>query len=108
LNHTLYVSNLSYKVNNEALENRFAPYGTVKSATIVIDRGSGRSKGFGFVAMSSESEAQAAIAGLNGKKFEGRGLVINVARPQEPRNRGGDSSRGGHCTDGGRRDGATR
>lgn len=85
----LYVGNLSYNVNDEALNTLFAQAGTVQSATIITDRMSGRSKGFGFVEMGSDKEAQAAIDMFNGKEYEGRNLTVNEARPKEERPRGG-------------------
>jgi RNA recognition motif-containing protein len=85
----LYVGNLSYDVDSSALEQLFAPHGTVQSAQIITDRDTGRSKGFGFVEMGSESEAQAAIAALNGQESGGRALTVNVAKPREDRPRGG-------------------
>ena len=88
----LYVGNLTYGVTSSALEQMFAPHGTVESAQVIMDRDTGRSKGFGFVEMSSAEEAQVAIAALNGKQSEGRSLTVNEARPREER--GG--SRGGH------------
>jgi cold-inducible RNA-binding protein len=89
----LYVGNLSYDTNDGALQQMFAAYGSVQSAQIVMDRDTGRSKGFGFVEMSSDQEAQAAITGLNGKEFNGRALTVNEARPRE--DRGGGRSGGG-------------
>ena|SRR5580698_1962712 len=94
----LYVGNLSYDVSNEALEEMFAAFGSVQSAQIVMDRDTGRSKGFGFVEMSSDQEAQAAINGLNGKEAGGRSLTVNEARPREDRGGG----RGGYGGGGGR------
>ena len=88
----LYVGNLTYGVTSSALEQMFAPHGTVESAQVIMDRDTGRSKGFGFVEMSSAEEAQVAIAALNGQQSEGRSLTVNEARPREER--GG--SRGGH------------
>jgi RNA recognition motif-containing protein len=85
----LYVGNLSYSVGKDELQQMFVPHGTVVSAQVITDRDSGRSKGFGFVEMGSEQEAQAAIAALNGKTFEGRDLTVNEARPQEGRGGGG-------------------
>ncbi len=85
MNTKLYVGKLSYSVNNDGLERMFASYGAVRSAEVIMDRESGRSKGFGFVEMGSPAEAQAAIAGLNGKNEEGRSLIVNEARPLEPR-----------------------
>ncbi|QJD30786.1 RNA-binding protein [Methylococcus geothermalis] len=95
----LYVGNLNYRVGDADLERTFAAYGTVKSAQVVMDRATGRSRGFGFVEMGSDQEAQAAIAGLNGKDMDGRNLMVNEARPPERRGGGGDVKRGG----GGRR-----
>ncbi|HHE45922.1 MAG TPA: RNA-binding protein [Candidatus Moranbacteria bacterium] len=84
----LYVGNLSYNVNDDALKDYFSQAGTVQSATVITDRMSGRSKGFGFVEMSSDEEAKAAIDKFNGKEFEGRSLTVNEARPREERPRG--------------------
>lgn len=81
----LYVGGLSYSTTQDALQTAFAQAGTVTSATIIMDRMSGRSKGFGFVEMSTEEEAQAAIAMFNGKEMDGRTLTVNEARPLEPR-----------------------
>lgn len=88
----LYVGNLTFDVVNSDLEELFAAHGSVQSAQVVIDRGTGRSKGFGFVEMSAESEATAAIAALNGKEYKGRALTVNEARPRE--DRGGSRSYG--------------
>lgn len=82
----LYVGNLPHAVTDEALREAFAPYGTVKSAMVVMDQETTRSRGFGFVEMSLMSEAQAAIQGLNGKELQGRTLTVNEARPRENRN----------------------
>jgi RNA recognition motif-containing protein len=103
----LYVGNLSYDVSNEALEEMFAAFGSVQSAQIVMDRDTGRSKGFGFVEMSSDQEAQAAINGLNGKEAGGRSLTVNEARPREDRGggRGGYGGGGGRSGGGGGRSG---
>lgn len=81
----LYVGNLPYTTNNESLKDLFAQCGTVESANVIIDKMSGRSKGFGFVEMSTDEEAQTAISTLNGKEFEGRNLTVNEARPMEER-----------------------
>ena len=93
----LYVGNLSYTLTNESLADGFANFGTVVSARIITDRDTGRSKGFGFVEMSSDEEAQEAISGMNGKEFEGRTLTVSEAREQAPRtgDGGGGGSRGG-------------
>ena len=90
----LYVGNLSYNIKKGDLEQMFAVHGTVTSAQVISDRETQRSKGFGFVEMGSEQEAQAAIAALNGKDVDGRALTVNEARPQEPRS-GGDGGFGG-------------
>jgi RNA recognition motif-containing protein len=97
----LYVGNLSYDVNNEALEGLFSNYGTVESATVIMDRTSGRSKGFGFVEMSTDEEAQAAMAALDGQDSGGRPLKVNEAKPRE--NRGGGGRQGGFGGGGRRR-----
>jgi cold-inducible RNA-binding protein len=85
----LYVGNLSYDTTNADLETLFAAHGTVQSAQIIMDRDTGRSKGFGFVEMSSGAEAQNAINALNGKEVNGRQLTVNEARPREERGGGG-------------------
>jgi RNA recognition motif-containing protein len=90
----LYVGNLSYDTTDSALEQMFAAFGTVQSAQVIMDRDTGRSKGFGFVEMGSDAEAQAAIAGLSGKQVGGRSLTVNEAKPKE--DRGGGGSRGGY------------
>jgi RNA recognition motif-containing protein len=91
----LYVGNLSYDVSSSDLEKLLAEYGTVQSAEVISDRTTGRSKGFGFVEMSSDEEAQAAIAALNGQQHGGRALTVNEARPREPRPGGGGFGGGG-------------
>jgi RNA recognition motif-containing protein len=93
----LYVGNLAYSVSDDALQQRFAEFGSVSSAKVMMDRDTGRSKGFGFVEMGSDAEAQAAIRGLNGKSVDGRALVVNEARPKEdrPGGFGGGGRRGG-------------
>ena len=78
----LYVGNLSYEMSEENLRNEFAEYGEVKSAKIITDRDTGRSRGFGFVEMNSDGEGKKAMEALNGKDFEGRQLVVNEARPR--------------------------
>jgi RNA recognition motif-containing protein len=90
----LYVGNLSYDVTNTDLEQMFAAYGTVESAQVIMDRDTGRSKGFGFVEMKTDQEAQAAIAALSGKEVDGRQLTVNEAKPRE--DRGGGGGRGGY------------
>jgi RNA recognition motif-containing protein len=92
----LYVGNLGYTVTDSDLEQMFAAHGTVQSAQVVMDRDSGRSKGFGFVEMGSDQEAQAAIAALSGKEVGGRTLTVNEARPKTEGGRGGSGGRGGH------------
>lgn len=84
----LYVGNLPYSVNDDSLRDHFAAAGTVTSASVITDRMSGRSKGFGFVEMSTEEEAKAAIDMFNGKELDGRALTVNEARPKEERPRG--------------------
>ncbi len=91
----LYVGNLSYSATEQSLVDTFSQYGTVESAKIITDRETGRSKGFAFVEMSSDSEAQAAISKLNGTQNEGRAITVNEAKPQAPREGGGGGGRGG-------------
>ncbi len=91
----LYVGNLPYSVKSADLEQLFGQFGAVASAEVISDRDSGRSKGFGFVEMTSDEEAQAAITGLNQKDFNGRSLTVNEARPREDRGGGGGNRRGG-------------
>jgi len=79
----LFVGSLPWAVNDESLKQAFTPYGTVVSATVVVDRRSGRSKGFGFVEMENDSEAAAAIEALNGSELNGRNIVVNEAKPKE-------------------------
>ncbi len=91
----LYVGNLPFTTGDADLQELFAKAGTVKSAQVITDRASGRSKGFGFVEMSSEEEAQNAITMYHGKDFGGRPLTVNLARPREERPGGGGGFRGG-------------
>ena len=91
----IYVGNLSYTVDSDALMNTFAAFGTVESANIITDRETGRSKGFAFVEMSTDSEATAAIEKLNGMDLGGRAMNISEAKPQAPRTGGGGGFRGG-------------
>jgi RNA recognition motif-containing protein len=91
----LYVGNLTYSVTSSDLEQWFAQYGTVQSAQVIQDRDTGRSKGFGFVEMDTEAEAQAAIEGLHDQEYDGRRLTVNEAKPREPRP-GGGGGRGGY------------
>jgi len=90
----LYVGNLAYSVSDSDLQAMFEPHGAVQSAQVIMDRDTGRSKGFGFVEMGSDQEAQAAIAALNGKEVEGRALTVNEARPK-PEGGGGRGFGGG-------------
>ena len=85
MGNKLYVGNLPYSFRDEDLQQAFAAHGTVTSAKVMMERDTGRSKGFGFVEMGSDAEAQAAINGLNGQQYGGRGLVVNEARPMEAR-----------------------
>ncbi len=94
----LYVGNLAYSVTDSALQQMFEPFGAVASAQVIMDRDTGRSKGFGFVEMGSDNEAQAAIAGMNGKEMDGRSLTVNEARPKTE---GGGGRRGGFGGGGG-------
>jgi RNA recognition motif-containing protein len=100
----LYVGNLAYSVRDDSLMQAFSSFGTVTSAKVMMDRETGRSKGFGFVEMGSDAEAQAAINGMNGQSLEGRAVVVNEARPREERPGGfggGGGSRGGYGGGGG-------
>jgi RNA recognition motif-containing protein len=97
----LYVGNLSYSVSDDSLKQHFSEFGTITSAKVMMDRDSGRSKGFGFVEMSSDAEAQAAISGMNGKSVDGRDMVVNEARPMEPRTGGFGGGGGGRREGGG-------
>jgi cold-inducible RNA-binding protein len=99
----LYVGNLSYDVTDSDLEQMFAAHGAVRSAQVIMDRDTGRSKGFGFVEMGSDQEAQAAIRAMNGKEVDGRALTVNEAKPRE--DRGGGGGRGGYGGGGGGRGG---
>ena len=100
----LYVGNLSYDVNDAGLQSLFAQFGNVESAQVIMDRDAGRSKGFGFVEMSSAAEADAAIAALDGKENGGRALKVNEAKPREERPRsGGGGGYGGGGGGGNRR-----
>jgi len=103
----LYVGNLAYTISDSDLQQVFAPHGTVQSAQVIMDRDTGRSKGFGFVEMGSDAEAQAAIQALNGSEIEGRTLTVNEARPKTEGPRGGGGGgrggRGGYGGGGGGR-----
>ena len=91
----LYVGNLSYNTTSSDLEQMCGQHGTVQSAEVIQDRDTGRSKGFGFVQMGSDEEAQAVIAALNGQEVDGRALTVNEAKPREDRPRGGGGGGGG-------------
>ena len=91
----LYVGNLAYQVGDADLEQLFSEFGTVQSAQVIQDRDTGRSKGFGFVEMGSDAEAQAAIQGLHDQEVNGRRLTVNEAKPREPRRGGGGGGYGG-------------
>ena len=106
MGNKLYVGNLPYSYRDSDMEQAFSQYGTVSSAKVMMERDTGRSKGFGFVEMSSEAEAKAAIEGMNGQQVGGRGLVVNEARPMESRpprsgGFGGGSGGGGYGGGGG-------
>lgn len=107
MGNKLYVGNLAYSVRDESLQEAFGQFGSVTSAKVMMDRETGRSKGFGFVEMATDEEAQAAINGMNGQALEGRAIVVNVARPREerPGGFGGGGSRGGFGGGGGSRGG---
>jgi len=97
MSNKLYVGNLSYSVRDDDLQQQFSAFGNVQSAKVMMERDTGRSKGFGFVEMSSPAEAEAAIQGLHGKNFGGRDLTVNIARPMEarpPRSNTGGFNRG--------------
>jgi RNA recognition motif-containing protein len=97
----LYVGNLNFKTTGEDLQELFGQVGTVESASVVMDRDTGRSRGFGFVEMSSSEEGAKAIEQFNGKDFNGRNLSVNEARPREDRGGGGGGGRGGYGGGGG-------
>ncbi len=104
MGNKLYVGNLAYSVRDESLHEAFSQFGNVTSAKVMMDRETGRSKGFGFVEMGSDAEAQSAINGMNGQPLEGRAIVVNEARPREERPGGfggGGGSRGGFGGGGG-------
>lgn len=110
MNKKLFVGNLSYSVKSEQLNELFATVGKVLSANVIIEKMSGRSKGFGFVEMETEEEAQMAVQSLNGKEFEGRALIVSEAKPMEPRSNSGsrDGFGGGRGGFGGHRDSGRR
>ena len=94
MNNKLFVGNLSFNTTENDLQDAFAAHGTVVEANLMVDRMSGRPRGFGFVTMGTEEEAQKAIAALNGASLDGRALTVNVARPREERAPGGGGGRG--------------
>ena len=103
MGNKLYVGNLAYSVRDDSLLQAFSPFGTVTSAKVMMDRETGRSKGFGFVEMGSDAEAQAAINGMNGQAIDGRAVVVNEARPREERPGGfGGGGRSGARIEGAR------
>jgi cold-inducible RNA-binding protein len=94
-NNKLFVGNLSFNITENTLQDTFAAHGTVVEANLMMDRMSGRPRGFGFVTMSTPEEAQAAIGALNGKSIDGRALTVNLAKPREERTGGGGGGYGG-------------
>ena len=104
MNNKLFVGNLSFNTTENALNDAFAAHGTVTETNLMVDRATNRPRGFGFVTMSTEAEAQAAIAALNGTELDGRAITVNVARPREERSGGGGGRRdyGGGGGGGGR------
>src|SRR5512147_231686 len=106
MGNKLYVGNLAYSIRDEDLQQSFSQFGTVTSAKVMMDRETGRSKGFGFVEMGSDAEAQSAINGMNGQALAGRAVVVNEARPREERPGGfGGGGGGGYGGGGGGRSG---
>lgn len=101
MGNKLYVGNLAYSVRDEDLNTAFSQFGAVTSAKVMMDRDTGRSKGFGFVEMGSDAEAQSAIEGMNGQALSGRAIVVNEARPREPRPGGFGGGGGGRGFGGG-------
>jgi len=99
MDNKLYVGNLPYSMRDDDLQQHFARFGAVVSAKVMMDRDTGRSKGFAFVEMGSGDEAQQAIRGMNGESFDGRALVVNLARPREERPGGFGGGRGGFAGD---------
>jgi len=91
----LYVGNMSFNSTEDDIRDAFAPHGTVTSVNIIMDRETGRPRGFAFVEMGSDSEAQAAVKGLDGQDLDGRSLKVNIAKPREPRGGGGGGGGGG-------------
>ncbi len=103
MSNKLYVGNLSFRVTSEDLQDYFAGAGTVESANVVFDRETGRSRGFGFVEMATEDDANNAIAQFNGQEYDGRNMVVNEARPREERGGGGNRGRSNYGGGGGGR-----
>jgi RNA recognition motif-containing protein len=95
MNNKLFVGNLSFQITENDLQDAFAAFGTVTEANLMMDRMTNRPRGFGFVTMSSDAEAEAAIAGLNGRELQGRAITVNIARPREDRPGGGRRDSGG-------------
>ena len=93
MSNKLYVGNLSFNTTENALQDAFAAFGTVMEANLMMDRATGRARGFGFITMSTDEEAQKAIEGLNGEFVDGRALTVNLARPREERSFGGGQRR---------------
>lgn len=93
MNNKLFVGNLSFNTTENDLQDAFAAFGTVTEANLMMDRATNRSRGFAFVTMSSDEEAQKAIEGLNGQQLDGRAMTVNVARPREERSGGGGGGR---------------
>lgn len=105
MNNKLYVGNLSFNTTENALTEAFTAFGVVQEVNLMMDRATGRPRGFAFVTMSTDEEAQAAIAGLNGKGLDGRDITVNVARPREERSGGGGGGGRGYGGGGGGRRG---
>jgi len=106
MGNKLYVGNLAYSIRDDDLQQAFSQFGTVASAKVMMDRDTGRSKGFGFVEMGSDAEAQSAINGMNGQALDGRAVVVNEARPREDRPGGFSRGGGGGGYGGGGRSGS--
>jgi RNA recognition motif-containing protein len=104
MSNKLFVGNLSFNTTENDLQDAFAAFGTVTEANLMMDRATGRARGFGFVTMSSAEEAQKAIEGMNGKSIDGRALTVNLARPREERSGGGGGGRRQYGGGGGGRD----